>query len=229
MQLLIGYMLLTLVVGSAIKAGFINTALKQLRQQRTSVGDLFTGVGFFLPMVVLDIATMIFAMAGFLLCCVGVIPTLAIALAVSFLAAPMIVAKDQGSFRAISDAWQVLKQNFWLFLLVSFIGLVIVMVIAFFLGAASGIIDQVFHLPDVVTTPIASLISAVLIGPWNAILQSVVYHRLTQGAEGVFTGPVQVGTLPPPYAGSIPPAVQEEELETGDDSREDDEHGDTAR
>ena len=89
--------------------GMVYTALKQLRGETISVGDLFGATRFAWGVFVSGIAVAL----GMIACCVGVFATDGL----FFLAIPLMIDRKVGIIAALQLSWQTASKNFWLFVL----------------------------------------------------------------------------------------------------------------
>lgn len=168
-----GYFLLGLLL-VLFGPGMVHTALKQLRGAEITVGDLFAGLRFFAGSLYIAIVTAL----GFLLCCVGVYITNGLL----FLALPLLVDRNERATDAVPLSWRTTSQNFWLYILFTFI-----MALLAGIGSSFCIIGLCVTLP------------------WFYIAQAVVYTRTFHGpAVGAVPTPGPSGIMPPPPY--IPPS-----------------------
>lgn len=110
LAMLILYPLMLLVV-SFLAAGMYKTALKQLRGEATSIGDLFSGADCFLRVLGTLFLVGILAMIGVVFC---ILPAF-IVQGLCFFALPLVVERGMGPIQAIQASIEVTKKNWLLF------------------------------------------------------------------------------------------------------------------
>lgn len=112
-----GSLVLYLIAYSYLSAGMIYTALKRLRGEPVAVGDIFKA-GYALPNLIgLSLIAGILITVG---CCFCIVPGL-IAGGVWIIAAPIIVDRRAGVIQSLSESFDIIKQNIWMFVLFFFI------------------------------------------------------------------------------------------------------------
>jgi hypothetical protein len=157
--------------------GMTHTALKQLRGEAISVGDLFRGRRFF-PVYVTLVVVSLLSTLGCSCCCIpGVV------IGGAFMTAVPAAADGKGPFRALGFSWALGRQNIMLFSLYY-----LILVVAALLGATL-------------------LVPMVFTQPFFCIGQAVAYYDLVYGlpeSAGVATERAWADTshlpAPPPYA-----------------------------
>ncbi len=154
-------------VSFLLMPGFLVAALKQLRGQEISVGDLFSGTRHAGAFFVIGLCVAL----GMLGCVIGVYVTMAF----FYLAFPLVVDREMSIGDALSTSWNVVKQNFWLYLLFAF-------VVNLLASAGSW----------------ACYIGILASFPWMFIGQAIAYERTFNPAEQPYANyPTQ--PPPPPY------------------------------
>ncbi|MHB9129790.1 MAG: hypothetical protein ACYDBB_01705 [Armatimonadota bacterium] len=159
---------LGIVLAALLMPGMMITALKQLRGEPIAVGDLFSGTSFFGSALLVMIATGIGALA----CGIGVLFTLP----ACFLALPILVDRNISGTSAISESWNIVKQNFLFFLVFA-------------------VVMNILSSAGVIACGIGILATA----PWFIMAQAVAYHYIYRGSIDVIAA-----AMPPPYVPSAP-------------------------
>ena len=98
-----------MVASSIMMCGMVSTALKQLRGEQISVGNLFDaaryGWGAFVCGLVIGL--------GMLACCIGVYATFGL----FFLAIPLMIDRKMPTIESLQLSWRTVSKNFWLYVL----------------------------------------------------------------------------------------------------------------
>jgi uncharacterized membrane protein len=114
--MLIVYPLLLLAI-SFMLGGTYKTAMKQLRGEPTSIGDLFSGADCFLRVLGTLFLVVIMAMIGAIFC---IIPGF-IVQGLCFFAIPLVVERRMGPIQAIQTSIEATKKNWLMFTLFTFV------------------------------------------------------------------------------------------------------------
>lgn len=109
MAIYFGVALLCSVLSQALIPGMVRTALKQLRGETISAGDIFSGMRYFWGLLVVHFLVGL----GVLACGVGSL----VLYGLLYLALPLMVDRHMPTGQAISLSWDTTKRNFWLYLL----------------------------------------------------------------------------------------------------------------
>lgn len=105
------------LVGPFFAAGSYHTALKQLRGESISVGDLFGGMQYYPRLFVL---TLISGLASLVACAFFFIPSLILA-GLWLFAAPLVIERGLGPIDALKESSRVTKTNLLMFILFAFV------------------------------------------------------------------------------------------------------------
>jgi hypothetical protein len=105
------------IIGSFFAAGGYHTAMKQLRGEPISVGDLFGGGRYLLRMMGVSLLFGIVMMLGFVAC---IIPGFLV-MGMWFLALPLAVGHNLGPVEALSASFAVTRTNLLMFTLFAFV------------------------------------------------------------------------------------------------------------
>lgn len=89
--------------------GMLNTALKQIRGQQISVGDLFSGMRYGWAYLLISLLTVLGVFGLY----VGVV----ILTGLLYLTLPLMIDRKMSFADAITLSWNTTKQNFWLYVL----------------------------------------------------------------------------------------------------------------
>ncbi len=175
-----------MIVGGIISAiwslmvfpGMVGTALKQIRGEEISVGDLFSGTRFGWGYFVIGLAISL----GVLACCVGVIFTNAL----FCLALPILVDRKVKPVEALTASYEATKGDMWFFL-------IFFMVVNMVVSAAAGILNAV-------SCGVLGTLGLCVSYPIYAITMVVAYERTFNGYSGIGMPMMQQGVpIPPPY------------------------------
>lgn len=107
------FYLIIILMASWLGSGMYRTAFKQLRGEKISVGDLFSGGPYFLRFLGASVLMGIITMAGSLLC---IIPGF-IAMGMLFFTIPLIVEGNMSAIDAIKKSFETTKQDWLMFTL----------------------------------------------------------------------------------------------------------------
>ena len=194
-----GTQLFSSVYGAYISAGVYRTAVKQVRGESVSIGDLFSGGPFFLPMLVYIFVSQIAISIGMLFC---ILPGLL--LAALLFPTTALIADGVPLGAAVSRSVNGMKQDLW-----NAVGLLFViglLVLASFFACGLG---------EFVALPITYLVAALayrdMIGMPGINQAAPVYGTAAPGvwppAPSAAPPPPQWGTpadAPPAYPGYVP-------------------------
>jgi len=160
--------------------GMVATALKQIRGEEISVGDLFSGTSFGWGFIVICLAIGL----GVFACFVGVIFTSAL----FCLALPILVDRKVKPGEALTSSYDATKNDMWFFLL-------FFMVVNMAVSAGMAILN-VFT-----CCILGTLVAFIITYPIYAITMVVAYERTFNGYGGNGGTPMmQQGVpIPPPY------------------------------
>ncbi|HEX4945570.1 MAG TPA: hypothetical protein VFZ34_02750 [Blastocatellia bacterium] len=167
---------LMLVAISFLLGGTYKTAMKQLRGEPTSVGDLFSGADCFLRVLGTLILIVIMAMIGAIFC---IIPGL-IVQGLCFFAIPLVVERRMGPVQAIQASIEATKKDWLMFT-----------VFAFVVGLIAGIGAVLCYVGALVSYPLMFTITSVA-------------YRDVFGVAGA-SSPQSYAPPPPPDYGMNPP------------------------
>ena len=174
---------LSLVVGSYFAAGISRTAIKQLRGEPISVGDLFQGGDVVLPLIGANLLAGICIGISFMFC---IVPALFVA-PLFLLMVPIIVDRREGSTRGISLSFETVKKNYWLF----FVYVLVFGVVYFVAAIILGLIPYIGSLLLMIVVPsIIALFTAV---PYTEIF----YNQTPQAGPQSF---IPQAYIPPPVS-----------------------------
>lgn len=113
MGIFYGVLFVGIALSFMLVPGMVRTALKQMRGQQISVGDIFSGMRFGWG----TFAVMFLAGLGMIACYVGFFAIFGLL----FLAIPLMVDREMATGDAISASWNTTKTNFWLYVLFAFV------------------------------------------------------------------------------------------------------------
>jgi len=172
-------MLLSGIWYALIFPGMVITALKQIRGEEISVGDLFSGTRFGWGYIVIGLAIGL----GVFACFVGVFFTSAL----FCLALPILVDRKVKPGEALASSYDATKNDMWFFLL-------FFMVVNMVVSAAAGILNAI-------SCGILGTLVAMMSYPIYAITMAVAYERTFNGYGGNGGTPMmqQGMPIPPPY------------------------------
>jgi len=183
------------VYGGACVSGLLNiflligmskTAMKQVRGEAISVGDLFSGGSAFLPVLGAYILAVLGTYVGFFLC---VVPGLMLMGLWTFVH-PLIVERRMGVFDAFRTSWEVTRPHLW-----SYVGWAFLIFVVYMMGAYTGC-------GAVATMPIALLMMMV---SYRDVFERPAGF-MPDTAQGTVAPPVYYGPAGPPAAGGSCPA-----------------------
>jgi hypothetical protein len=107
----------SLILGSVLVCGMYKSAFKQLQGGKVELGDLFSGVDLFLPVVLAQLCVGALTFAGMLFC---IIPGLIVA-GLFYFTIPLIIHRNLGVFDAMRTSFELTKQNIVMFTLFAFV------------------------------------------------------------------------------------------------------------
>ena len=195
-----GNQIFTFVYGAFIAAGVYRTAVKQVRGEAISVGDLFSGGPFFLPMLVYTFVSQIAISIGMVFC---ILPGLL--LASLLFPSTALIADGVPLGSAVSRSINGMKQDVWN--AVGFLFVMGLLVIASFFACGLG---------EFVALPMTYLVAALayrdMIGMPGVNQAAPAYGTAAPGvwppAPSAAPPPPQWGTppaaAPPAYPGYVP-------------------------
>jgi len=170
--------------------GMTVTALKQIRGEEISVGDLFSGPRYFFPSLAIGLVTGL----GVLLCGVGALFTGGLL----FMALPLVIDRRVTVSEAISLSWSTAKSNLWLYVLYAFV--------AGMLNGAGGMACYVGYIATISFMPLAQVVAYVRTFEGSAIPTMPMPGAIPPPYSATPYLPSKPGTLAgPPYpAGHCP-------------------------
>lgn len=169
-----------LLVSAYLVAGMARTALKQLRGEPITVGDIFSASDTMWKLIGVYFFTSIFTLLASLLCFFpGIILAFLLMLAV-----PIAVDRNISAFESVKLSWNTCKQN-WGFFTIYFL------VIGLVLSAANSI---TFGLASIAVTPL------------NILITCYVYVSIFDRGGALNSLPGQQAYLPPAY--TPPPSAE---------------------
>jgi len=142
--------LLSTVVYSFFIAGMLNTAMRQAQGEEITVGDMFYGGRYMLPVLGVSLVVFIPYIIGIYLC---LLPGL-VWFAFTWLAIPLVVTRRMGVFQAVGKSMAIVRQNFWLFTLYGWVSAMLSGMV-FFLSLPAYVLLHVAVIVDLysVTNP----------------------------------------------------------------------------
>lgn len=111
------FLSVSMIVGSGLICGMYKTAFKQLQGGKIELGDLFTGMDRFVPVMLAQLCIGVLTMVGFVLC---IIPAFIVA-GLLYFTMPLIIHKKLNVFEAMGMSIEVTKQNLLMFILYAFL------------------------------------------------------------------------------------------------------------
>lgn len=160
------------VVGLYLLCGMSRTAMKQLRGEPISVGDIFSGGDVFLPMLGAYILVVLGVYLGLIFC---IVPGLVL-MGLWVFVHPLIVEGRMGVFEALGRSWETTKPY-----LRAYVGWALIIALVYGVGGSTGC-------GVVATMPIA-------------ILMMMVSYRDVFEQPAAFTAVPQGPATPPVYYG----------------------------
>lgn len=134
----IPFNLVASAVGAMLSAGMIQMALRKIDGGPVEMGDLFSGFGQFVPMLIGNSLMTILIVIGAMLC---LIPGFYVAGALAFV--PILIVRQRlGGVEAINASWEVLRPYAF-----PMVGLLIVLGILIILGVVACLVGVLFAIP----------------------------------------------------------------------------------
>ncbi|MCB8931968.1 MAG: hypothetical protein M9921_02045 [Fimbriimonadaceae bacterium] len=125
-------------VSAVLSAGMIQMALRKIDGGPVEIGDLFSGFGQFLPMLIGNSLMSILIMIGAVFC---IVPGLYVAGALAFV--PILIVRQRlGGVEAINASWEVLRPFAF-----PMVGLLIVLGLLVVLGVIACLVGVLFAIP----------------------------------------------------------------------------------
>lgn len=172
MLVMYGLVFLGSIFSVFLYPGMVSSAIRQMRGEQITSTDIFSGMRYGLGYIAVSFLTGL----GVLACFVGVYALNGLL----FLALPLMIDKGYSTSQAISTSWDTTKQNFWLYVLFSFVVLLLGGV-----GASACYIGMIITMP------------------FMAIGQAVAYERTFNATNLPPLGMEKPNDFlpPPPYTG----------------------------
>ncbi|MGV3719572.1 MAG: hypothetical protein ACO1SX_01580 [Actinomycetota bacterium] len=170
---------LSAFIGLYLLIGMSRTAMKQVRGEPISVGDIFSGADVYLPVLGAYILAVLAIYAGLFVC---VLPGLLLT-GLWIFVHPLIVERKMGVFDAFRTSFNVTRPHMW-----SYLGWALLIMLVYMVGGSTGC---------------GALVSLPL-----AIIMMMVSYRDAFERPAGFTPAPQVQATPPVYYGPAgPPAA----------------------
>jgi hypothetical protein len=190
--LLFVVVIVSVFAGAFFWSGLHKTAIKQLRGELISVGDLFSGGDVFLRVIGAFIAIGVLAMLGALLC---ILPALIVS-GVLFFTMPLIVDRNLGVGEALSASYNATKGNWFMFTLFAFV-----------VGLLASLGQFACYVGLLVSYPLYFTITAIAYRDVFGVAGARRFSANQQQYPTNYTGPSwsSSGSVPPPppqYGGS---------------------------
>jgi uncharacterized membrane protein len=111
--LLPAFLTLSMIAGSALVCGMYKSAFKQLLGGRVELGDLFSGMDLFVPVVLAQLCVGALTFVGVLFC---IVPAFIVA-GLFYFTLPLIIHRRLGVIDAMRTSFELAKQNLLMFTL----------------------------------------------------------------------------------------------------------------